>query len=39
MHTFARLALMSVFAMGSLAWAQQKPKANETNSDDMWVAK
>lgn len=39
MHSLVRFALSSLLAMGSLAWAQQKPKVNETNSDDMWLAK
>ncbi|MDB6138586.1 MAG: putative esterase [Verrucomicrobiaceae bacterium] len=39
MHALPRLLLLAFFTLGSQAWSQQKPKVNETNTDDMWVAK
>lgn len=37
MHAF-RLSLL-LLLLSLPAWSQQKPRANETNSDDMWLAK
>ena len=38
MHAFTRFVLLTLLATGSVR-AETKPKVNETNSDDMWVAK